>query len=183
MAMTNREELARDLFNVCRLTGQFRLRSGAVSGHYFDKYRFESNPKLLERVATSLRNVLPTNVDALLGLELGGVPVATALSLVTGIPAFFVRKVAKEYGTCQLVEGGEIASRRVVIIEDVITSGGQVILSAAEIRKLGADIRGVLCVIDRESGGREALAASNLALTSLFTESELLRAAGKTADR
>jgi orotate phosphoribosyltransferase len=70
-----------------------------------------------------------------------------------------------------------------VIIEDVITSGGQVILSAAEIRKLGADIRGVLCVIDRESGGREALAASNLALTSLFTESELLRAAGKTADR
>jgi orotate phosphoribosyltransferase len=170
----NRHALAADLFKACHLTGNFRLRSGAVSSEYFDKYRFESNPALLQRVALGLRELLPQNVDLLLGLELGGVPVATALSLACDVPVFFVRKTAKEYGTCQLVEGGEVRGKRVVIVEDVITSGGQVIQSATEIRKLGADIVEVLCVIDRESGGREALAAHGLRLTPLFTQSQLL---------
>src|SRR5207249_4083761 len=113
-------------------------------------------------------------------LEMGGIPIATVLSQITGIPALFVRKKAKEYGTCKLAEGGEVAGRRLVIIEDVVTSGGQILESARALRELGARIVGVLCVIDRESGGAEKLAADGLELHPLFTMSELKKAAASS---
>ena len=84
------------------LTGSFRLRSGQTSSEYFDKYLFESDPVLLRTIAEALAPLVPHGVDALAGLELGGVPIATMLSQVTGIPARFVRKEAKTYGTCRL---------------------------------------------------------------------------------
>lgn len=106
-------------------------------------------------------------------MEIGGIPVATVLSQVTGIPTLFVRKAAKEYGTCTLAEGGKVAGTRLVIIEDVITSGSQVIVSARELRALGATVTEVLCVIDRESGGLANLQQNGLRLQALFTASEL----------
>ena len=81
-----------------RLTGTFKLRSGQVSNQYFDKYLFESNPALLE-IAKQLKELIPPETEVLAGLEMGGIPVATALSLQTGIPVVFVRKEAKKYGT------------------------------------------------------------------------------------
>jgi orotate phosphoribosyltransferase len=95
------------------------------------------------------------------------------LAQVTGLPALFVRKQAKDYGTCRLAEGGEVTGRRLVVIEDVVTSGGQVVASAADLRGEGAVIDTVLCVIDREAGGVEALAAEGLQLRALFTMSQL----------
>ncbi|HEY5285526.1 MAG TPA: hypothetical protein VIJ50_00300 [Solirubrobacteraceae bacterium] len=92
---------------------------------------------------------------------------------MSNLPAVFVRKTAKTHGTCRLAEGGEIASRRVAVIEDVVTSGGQVIESCRELRARDADISAVLCVIDREAGGRENLAAEGLDLRTLFTMSQL----------
>jgi orotate phosphoribosyltransferase len=169
----SRAELARRVQRVAHLRGSFRLRSGATSDRYFDKYRFESDPVLLREIARGLSALLPPDVDALAGLELGGIPLAVALSAETGLPARFVRKEAKTYGTCNLVEGGEIAGQRLAVIEDVVTSGGQVVGSARELRKLGAHVEHVLCAIDRESGGREALAAAGLALRALFTLGEL----------
>ena len=77
-------------------------------------------------------------LDALAGLEMGGIPIATVLSLKTGIRALFVRKKAKEYGTCKLAEGGEVAGQRLLIIEDVVTSGGAILDAVRELRKLGA---------------------------------------------
>lgn len=171
-----RQELAARIYKVSRLTGEFHLRSGQTSRFYFDKYRFESEPGLLAEIARGLLPLLPARVDALAGLELGGVPLAVALSTLSGIPARFVRKEAKTYGTCNLVEGGEIAGLHLVVIEDVVTSGGQVVLSARELRARGARLERALCVIDRESGGREALAAEGLELLSLFTMSELEQA-------
>lgn len=93
---------ARRIYDRCHLTGEFGLRSGASSDEYFDKYLFESDPKLLREIARALVQLLPEQVDAVAGLELGGVPLATVVSQLSGLPALFVRKQAKTYGTCRL---------------------------------------------------------------------------------
>ena len=167
------EALARRLYKVAHLTGSFTLRSGATSTEYFDKYLFESDPVLLRDIAESLAPLVPPGADALAGLELGGVPIATMLSQVSGLPALFVRKQAKAYGTCRLAEGGDVAGCTLVVVEDVVTSGGQVVMSCRDLRALGADVSAVLCVIDREAGGAEALSAEGLELRPLFRMSEL----------
>lgn len=168
-----RTELASSIFNASQLTGDFVLRSGVRSSEYFDKYRFESDPELLAAVVAALAPLVPPGTEALAGLELGGVPLATALSAATGLPALFVRKEAKTYGTCRLAEGGELEGRRLLVVEDVVTSGGQVVKSCADLRQLGASVAAALCVIDRQSGGREALADIGVELRALFTMEEL----------
>ena len=172
--MTTRDELARSIYERSHLTGNFTLRSGRTSTEYFDKYLFEADPKLLAAISEHMAPLVPAGVDGLAGLELGGIPLVTMLAQVTGLPALFVRKQAKDYGTCRLAEGGEVAGRRLVVVEDVITSGGQVVLSAAELRGQGAEVDTVVCVIDREAGGGEALAAEGLELRALFTMSQLV---------
>ena len=144
-----------------------------VSNEYFDKYRFEADPVLLLDIATALAPLVPDGTEALAGLELGGVPIATVLSQVTGIPASFVRKEAKTYGTCQLAEGGAIEGKRLTVVEDVVTSGGQVVISCGDLRERGAVVETALCVIDRESGGPAALADLGVELRPLFTMTEL----------
>jgi orotate phosphoribosyltransferase len=174
----NRTDLARVIYDVSHLTGTFTLRSGVVSNEYFDKYRFESDPTLLRAIAEAMADTLPDDTEMLAGLELGGVPLATMLSQVTGIPTVFVRKEAKAYGTCQLAEGAEIADRRLTVVEDVVTSGGQVVISCGDLRERGAVVEHALCVIDRESGGPQALADLGVELRPLFTMTEL-KAAGE----
>ena len=165
--------LARKIYQASYLRGEFQLRSGAVSHEYFDKYLFESDPALLNEIAQELRHFIPENVDALAGLELGGIPIATLLSQITGLPTLFVRKEAKSYGTCKLAEGGSIEGKKLVIVEDVVTSGGQIIQSAQALRQRGAVVEDVVCVVDREAGGRENLANVGLSLQALFTMGEL----------
>jgi orotate phosphoribosyltransferase len=144
-----------------------------VSDEYFDKYQFESDPGLLTAIADALAGLVPPGIQALAGLELGGVPVATALSIRTGLPAVFIRKQAKSYGTCRLAEGCEISGRRLLVVEDVVTSGGQILASAHDLRRSGAIVEDVVCVIDRQAGAEEALAASGLKLRSLLTKRDL----------
>lgn len=93
-------ELGDRIYERARLTGEFRLRSGATSSEYFDKYLFESDPRLLREIAEELVGLLPAGVEVLAGLELGGVPLAVAVSQASGLPTVFVRKTAKTYGTC-----------------------------------------------------------------------------------
>lgn len=171
--MMTHDELASRIAERATLRGEFLLRSGQTSNIYFDKYLFESDPQLLLEITRQMTALLPPDVDALAGLEMGGIPIATMLSQHSGIPALFVRKDAKAYGTCKLAEGGEISGRRLVVIEDVVTSGGQILISTGELRKLGATIDTVLCVVDREAGGAEALAAEGLQLRALVRRSEL----------
>jgi len=170
-------DLARRVYDTAHLTGTFTLRSGQVSNEYFDKYLFEAEPTLLRAIAEAMAPMVPAGAEVLAGLELGGIPIVTMLSQVTGLPALFVRKKAKDYGTCRLAEGGEIEGREVAVVEDVVTTGGQVLLSCAELRERGAVVDTVLCVIDREAGGPEAFAAEGLALRSLFTMTQLKDAA------
>jgi orotate phosphoribosyltransferase len=145
----------------------------AASTEYFDKYRFEADPALLRDIAEAMAPLVGDQAEVLAGLELGGVPIATMLSQVTGLPAAFVRKEAKTYGTCRLAEGAAVEGRRVVVVEDVVTSGGQVLTSCAQLRERGAVVSRVLCVIDREAGGAEALAADGLELRALLARSDL----------
>ncbi|WP_232664431.1 orotate phosphoribosyltransferase [Pseudonocardia sp. TRM90224] len=170
----DRAELVSRIRGAALLQGAFLLRSGRTANHYFDKYQFESDPALLSAIADRLAPLVPAGTDLLGGLELGGVPVATALSLRTGVPAVFVRKVAKQYGTAKLAEGPDVAGRRVLVIEDVVTSGGQIVASAGDLRALGATVDTAICVVDRGEGGCAALHAIGIDLRSLVTGSELL---------
>jgi orotate phosphoribosyltransferase len=151
------------------LTGSFVLRSGRTATEYFDKYRFESDPALLSEIAVALEPLVPPATEVLAGLELGGVPIAVALSLRTGIPACFVRHKAKDYGTRRLAEGCDIDGRRLTVIEDVVTTGGQVIQSTADLRALGAIVEHAVCVIDRQAGGADGLRGVGVSLLSLLT--------------
>lgn len=174
----SRLALARAIHAHAHITGTFTLRSGAISHEYFDKYLFEAEPRLLRSIAEALAARLPRDIDALAGLELGGVPIATVLSQICSLPTRFVRKQAKEYGTMRIAEGGAIAGRRLLIVEDVVTSGGAILDAARVLREEGAILGPVVCVIDRESGGAEKLAAEGLVLDPLFRMSELKAAAG-----
>ncbi|MBC7457583.1 MAG: orotate phosphoribosyltransferase [Bdellovibrionaceae bacterium] len=167
------QELAQNIYTVCHLRGDFLLRSGQRSTEYFDKYRFESQPHLLKEIAEQMKKLIPPGTEILAALEMGGIPVGTALSLASGIPCLFVRKSAKEYGTCQFAEGLDIKDKKVCIIEDVITSGGQVLLSTADLRQLGAKIENVLCVIHRGGEPAEAkLKEAGLTLKPLFVRGD-----------
>ncbi|SEO62707.1 orotate phosphoribosyltransferase [Actinacidiphila rubida] len=170
--MTHRE-LARRIHAASHLTGQFTLRSGNTATEYFDKYRFESDPVLLDEIAAAMAPLVPAGTQVLAGLEMGGIPVVTALGRHTGLPCAFVRKHAKAYGTCRLAEGAQVAGRRVAVVEDVVTSGGQILASTAELRALGARITTAVCVIDREQGGAQGLAAHGIGLAALLTATDL----------
>jgi orotate phosphoribosyltransferase len=165
--------LASRVFAASHLTGTFVLRSGRTADRYFDKYRFESDPSLLAAIVEELAPLVPAETDGLAGLELGGVPIATMLSAKTGLPTFFVRKQAKKYGTEKTCEGGDIRGMRLLIVEDVVTTGGQILLSAQDLRAEGAVVAHALCVIDREGGGADRVGAEAIELHSLFTMSDL----------
>ena len=171
--MNKDKALSVKIREVAHLTGSFTLRSGRQATEYFDKYKFEAKPAILSEVAKQMVDLIPPGIEVLAGLELGGIPIVTMLSHYSGIPAAFVRKTAKEYGTSKLAEGEEISGKKVLIVEDVVTSGGQIILSTNDLRLLGANIEYALCVIDREEGGTEKLAANQIKLLSLFKKSDL----------
>lgn len=170
-----RVELAKLIKATSFLTGEFTLRSGKTSSFYWDKYRFESDPLLLSAVVDELHRLLPKSFDKLAGLEMGGIPLATLLSQKTGKPCLFVRKTAKTYGTCNLVEGGFQAGETAVVVEDVITVAGQVCSSVKQMRELGLKVEHVICVIDRQQGGAENLKQIGCSLASVFTLEELER--------
>lgn len=171
--MMNRTELAKSIFDTAYLTGEFLLRSGKISNEYFDKYQFESKPELLEEIAINLATMIDIDFDYLAPLEMGGIPIATALSMKINKPMIFVRKKAKEYGTQKFAEGPSIKGKKLLIVEDVVTSGGQIIISVNQLREEGAVIDTSICVIDRESGGKEALQKEGIKLIPLYTMTEL----------
>lgn len=171
--MTPDHALAADIDATCRLTGEFTLRSGQVADTYFDKYLFEAQPDLLDRVAAQMVDLLPADTQLLGGLELGGIPIATMVSARTRLPVLFVRKQAKEYGTAKLAEGPDVAGRRVTLVEDVITTGGAVRDATNALRALGGVVEVVVCAIDRSPEGQNPLADLDVEVRSVLTRAEL----------
>lgn len=169
----NRKELGLKIYQTSHITGEFLLRSGQISNEYFDKYKFESDPVLLKSIAGEMKNMIDDKMEILAGLEMGGIPIATAISFEKNMPAIFVRKVAKEYGTRKLAEGTDFEGKNVCVIEDVVTTGGQIIKSVTELRELGAVVDTVLCVIVRDPRAYDNLGNADLKLKPLFTMEEL----------
>ncbi|MDV3125853.1 orotate phosphoribosyltransferase [Mycobacterium sp. 21AC1] len=169
----DRELLATDVNHACRLHGQFQLRSGQLSHEYFDKYLFESDPRLLRRVCEAMVPLIPADTDLLGGLELGGIPLATVASQLTGIQTLFVRKAAKTYGTCRLAEGSDIAGKTITLIEDVITTGGAVREAAQALRSEHGIVSTVICAINRSTDPTAVLGDVALTVRSVLTKADL----------
>jgi orotate phosphoribosyltransferase len=132
MDVMDEATLAAQIRDAALLEGDFTLRSGKKSRYYLDKYRFETKPAILAQLGVRLAGFVDDGVDRLAGPELGGIPLVVAASLASGKPALLVRGEAKGYGTSNRIEGVFEPGERVMLVEDVVTSGGAV-LSAAEV--------------------------------------------------
>jgi orotate phosphoribosyltransferase len=168
-----KEQLGLEIFKASYLTGNFMLRSGVYSNEYFDKYRFEANPSILKATALEMQKMLPPDTEMLAGLALGGIPLATALSLETGLPALFVRKEAKNHGTQKWVEGLDFKNKKICVIEDVVTTGGQIISSINALRSEGGIVEHTLCVIARAANAYRNLEQHQIQLHGIFSMQEL----------
>ncbi len=169
-----REELAKAIKDAAYLEGDFVLSSGKRSTYYLDKWRFETQPEVLREIARALAELLPSPPPGrVAGVELGGVPLATALSLETGIPMLVVRREAKEYGTAKGIEGVFEPGERVVLVEDVLTTAGQAIGAAQRLTERGLEVVRIVYVIDREEGADGNIAAAGFEPAPLFRKSDL----------
>ena len=168
-------DLGQRLLDASYLEGDFVLRSGKHSKVYLDKYLFETQPALLRDIAAGLVAKLPgvEPVDLLAGPELGAVALVAAVSLASDKPFVIVRKGEKGYGTKNLLEGRAEPGQRVLVVEDIVTSGGAALSAVHVLREAGLEVVGVLCVVDREQGGAAAFAAEGVVLDPLFTASGL----------
>lgn len=165
----NINELAQKVKDIALLQGDFILSSGRRSNYYLDKYRIETRPDILSDVADGLVGKIPPETDILAGPELGAIPLVTAVGLKTNIPFLLVRKKAKDYGTKKVVEGLYEKGQKVVLIEDVLTTGGQAITAADNLVEIGLDVLKIVCVIDREEGAREAVEQAGYTFDPLLT--------------
>jgi len=165
--------LGQAVLKAAYLEGDFVLSSGRRSRYYLDKYLFETRPELLRDIARELAARLPPDVDRIAGPELGAVALAAALSLETNLPFVISRRESKEYSTSKTIEGELLPGERIVVVEDVITTGAQAIKAAERLRAAGAEVVCILGVIDREEGGRDAIEAAGFAFTPLFTRTSL----------
>lgn len=169
----NRDELAQRIATVALLRGTFTLRSGRTSSYYLDKYLFSTQPEILRELGRMFAERVPAGTTKLAGAELGGIPLVTAASLASGLPCVFIRNAKKDYGTAKLLEGVLAGDDRVVIVEDVATTGGQVLEAAKVIAASGATILKIIATIDRQEGARENIEQAGYAFEALFTVVEL----------
>jgi len=173
------DELKRALRERAYLEGDFVLRSGKRSRFYLDKYRFSTQPDLLEaiaaRIAAAVSDAEPDAVR-LAAPELGAVPLAAGASLASRLPYLIVRGQAKEYGTANRIEGQFEPGEKVCLVEDVVTTGGAAVEAIQALRESGLECRTVVCVVDREEGGADALARVGVRLRKIFRAAEILEA-------
>jgi orotate phosphoribosyltransferase len=168
-----REQLAKRIAEVSLLRGEFTLRSGRKSNYYLDKYRFETQPDVLIELGKMFAAKVTAKVDRIAGAELGAVPLAAAAAMASGKPCLFIRNQKKEYGTSKQLEGVLNAGETVLIVEDVLTTGGQVIEAAQTLKDAGAKIDRIVAVIDRMEGARENIEKAGYTFEALFTTVDL----------
>jgi orotate phosphoribosyltransferase len=157
------------------LHGDFTLRSGKRSSYYLDKYRFETKPDILRALGERFATYVDDNVDRLAGAVLGGIPLVTAAAIATDRPSVLIRAEKKDYGTAQQLEGELHHGDRVLLIEDIATTGGQVLEAAQMLTEHGANVVAIVCVIDRQEGARENIERAGYRFESLLTKSDLDR--------
>ena len=169
----NREALAKRIGTTAILHGEFTLRSGRTSTWYIDKYLFTTQPDILLALGELFAEKIPEETTLLAGAELGGIPLVTTAAMATNLPCIFIRNQKKEYGTSNQLEGRLSATDCVVIVEDVATTGGQVLEAATTIQDSGATVIAIIAVVDRCEGARENIESSGFVFESLFTTADL----------
>jgi len=155
--------------------GSFTLASGKKSDFYIDIKKAYTKPEVLRKITREMaRLIKDEKVDKIAGVAIGAVPLATALSLESGLPFLIVRKELKGHGTGNKIEGDLRAGEKVIIVEDVTTTGESVLKAVKAIREVKAVCDKVVVVVDRDEGARELLASHGIALLPLTTSRELL---------
>lgn len=154
--------------------GDFTLSSGRKSNYYVDKYIFETNPKCLDVIGDRIAGMIPAGSQRLAGIEIGSIPIAAVASVRSGMPFVIVRKEKKGYGTNKLVEGVFSPGEKVLVVEDVVTTAKGALGAVHTLREAGLVVDTVICIVDREEGGRENLEKEGINVVSLVKSSELL---------
>jgi orotate phosphoribosyltransferase len=176
---SDRSALAHAIAQAALLRGTFTLRSGRTSNYYLDKYLFSTRPEILRRIGVMFAERIGElgsaglRPDRLAGAELGGIPLVTVASMETGLPSIFVRGKKKEYGTGKQLEGALNKGERVIIVEDVATTGGAALEAAEVLRAAGAEVLAIIATIDRQEGARENVERAGIRFEALFTKADL----------
>jgi len=173
MAAMTKEQLAKRISDLALLRGEFTLRSGRKSNYYLDKYLFETQPDILRELGKMFAERIPAGVTRIAGPELGAIALAAAASMASGKPFVIVRNQKKGYGSGKLLEGKIEPGETVVIIEDVLTTGGQVLEAVKSLESAGAKVAGILGVLDRQEGARQNIESAGYKFEALFTTSDL----------
>jgi len=154
--------------------GRFVLTSGAISDYYIDIKKASTKPLILKKISAEMSEYTQ-NYDLIAGMELGAVPLVVALSLETDIPYVIIRKDKREHGTGKQIEGEDVKGKKVLIIEDVTTSGGSVVKTIQILRENKALVDEVIVVVDRESGAEEKLRTAEVSFIPLLSVSDILK--------
>ena len=174
--MLNRDEVCQRIADVALLRGEFTLRSGRTSKYYLDKYLFTTQPDILEALGVLFAERIAKlgEVDRLAGTELGGIPLVSAAAIATGKPAVLIRNSKKDYGTAKQLEGAINAGEKVVLLEDIATTGGQVLEAGTMLREeFKVEVPAIIATIDRQEGARENIEDAGFVFDALFTKSDL----------
>lgn len=167
------QELFKAVETAALLRGDFTLRSGRKSKYYLDKYLFECDPAILRELGKRFAKHVGPSTKRIAGAELGGVALAASTSMASGLPFVIVRNAKKDYGTKKMHEGKLESGDRVLLVEDVATTGGQVIEAAKTLTDTGAVVEKIVAVIDRQEGARENIEQAGFAFDSLMTRADL----------
>lgn len=168
-----RTELARCIREAAYLEGDFTLRSGRKSKYYLDKYLFETQPDILKALGDLFTAYVKPTTTLIAGAELGGVALAAAASMASGKPFVIIRNAKKDYGTSKPYEGKLTEGDSVLLVEDIATTGGQVLEAAKFITSIGAKVERIVAVIDRQEGAQENIQNAGFDFAALFTKADL----------
>lgn len=169
----DKAQLTKRVKEMAYLEGDFVLRSGKRSKYYMDKYLFETQPDILKALGREFCKYLTPDITLIAGAELGGVALAAATAMEAGKPWIIVRNSKKDYGTSKLVEGKLQKGDVVLLVEDIATTGGQVLEAAKVITEAGATVKKIVAVIDRKQGARENIQAAGYVFDSIITKQDL----------
>jgi orotate phosphoribosyltransferase len=164
--------LAARIKETAYLEGDFVLRSGKRSKYYLDKYLFETQPDILAELGKRLAQHAD-DAEVIAGPELGAVCLAAATSMACGKPFALVRKAQKDYATGKLIEGTDVAGKKVLLVEDIGTTAGAALEAARTLTDAGAEITRMVFVIDRLQGARENVQKAGHEFQALLTREDL----------
>ncbi|MBZ2166121.1 orotate phosphoribosyltransferase [Methanobacterium spitsbergense] len=150
--------------------GKFTLSSGKESNYYVDMKRAITDPIILTKVAEIISEKLDTNdVDKIAGPALGAIPIVTAVSILSSIPMLMIRKEKKGYGTSELIEGDLQEGDKVIVLEDVTTTGGSLIKAVKAVSENGGLVKKAFVIVDRDEGAIDNLKKEGIELEPLVS--------------